>query len=61
MINQHRKIIFDKFYDWVEQNSDKIPSEVTDITAEIWNLETECDFWHNYSNKLHKELNNEHN
>lgn len=54
MINYRRKNIFDNFYKWVEENSDKVPPEVTDVTAEIWNLETECDFWHHYASQLVK-------
>lgn len=46
-MNQHRKLIFDKFYHWVIENEDSLPSEVTDITAEVWNLEEECNFWRN--------------
>jgi regulator of replication initiation timing len=42
-MNEHRKIIFDKFYQWVENNIDSLPQEVTDVTAEIWNLEEECE------------------
>lgn len=53
-MNNHRKIIFDKFYQWVSDNIDSIPSEVTDATAEIWNLEEECEFWHTYASKLKK-------
>lgn len=44
-MNNHRKQIFDKFYQWVDNNIDSLPSEVTDVTAEIWNLEEECDLW----------------
>lgn len=55
MINYRRKNIFDNFYKWVEKNSDKVPPEVSDVTAEIWNLETECDFWHSYASKVTKE------
>lgn len=44
-MNNHRKLIFDKFYQWVSDNSDSLPSEVTDVTAEIWNLEEECELW----------------
>lgn len=51
-MNNHRKIIFDKFYQWVCDNSDSLPSEVTDVTAEIWNLEEECEFWRLYAYKL---------
>lgn len=51
-INNHRKLIFDKFYQWVNDNIDSLPSEVTDVTAEIWNLEEECEFWRLYSSKL---------
>jgi hypothetical protein len=43
--NNHRKLIFDKFYQWVSENIDSLPIEVTDVTAEIWNLEEECEFW----------------
>lgn len=46
-MNNHRKLIFDKFYQWVSDNIDSLPSEVTDVTAEIWNLEEECDLWQN--------------
>lgn len=53
-MNNHRKKIFDKFYQWVEDNSDSLPPEVTDVTAEIWNLEEECEFWHLYASKLKK-------
>lgn len=51
-INNHRKLIFDKFYQWVNDNIDSLPSEVTDVTAEIWNLEEECEFWRLYASKL---------
>lgn len=51
-MNNHRKIIFDKFYQWVSDNIDSLPSEVTDVTAEIWNLEEECEFWRLYASKL---------
>jgi TfoX/Sxy family transcriptional regulator of competence genes len=44
-MNQHRKLIFDKFYQWVSDNSETLPIEVTDVAAEIWNLEEECEFW----------------
>jgi len=53
-MNNHRKKIFDKFYQWVEDNSDSLPPEVTDVTAEIWNLEEECEFWRLYASKLKK-------
>jgi hypothetical protein len=45
MINEHRKLIFDKFYAWVDSNIDSLPTEVTDVTAEIWNLEEEYSAW----------------
>jgi len=51
-INNHRKLIFDKFYQWINDNIDSLPSEVTDVTAEIWNLEEECEFWRLYASKL---------
>ena len=51
-INNHRKLIFDKFYQWISDNIDSLPSEATDVTAEIWNLEEECDFWNTYAAKL---------
>jgi len=51
-INNHRKLIFDKFYQWVNDNIDSLPPEVTDVTAEIWNLEEECEFWRLYASKL---------
>jgi len=51
-INNHRKLIFDKFYQWVNDNIDSLPPEVTDVTAEIWNLEEECEFWRSYAAKL---------
>lgn len=54
-MNNHRKIIFDKFYQWVSDNIDSLPSEVTDVTAEIWNLEEECEFWRLYASKLKRE------
>lgn len=53
-MNNHRKKIFDKFYQWVEDNIDSLPSEATDVTAEIWNLEEECEFWRLYASKLKK-------
>lgn len=53
-MNNHRKQIFDKFYQWVSDNSDSLPSEVTDVTAEIWNLEEECEVWRLYASKLRK-------
>jgi len=53
-MNNHRKKIFDKFYQWVNDNSDWLSTEVTDVTAEIWNLEEECEFWHLYASKLKK-------
>jgi len=43
-MNQHRKLIFDKFYQWISDNSEVLPVEVTDVAAEIWNLEEECEF-----------------
>ena len=54
-MNNHRKKIFDKFYQWVNDNSDWLSSEVTDVTAEIWNLEEECEFWRLYASKLKRE------
>lgn len=51
-MNNHRKKIFDKFYQWVSDNSDSLPSEVTDVTAEIWNIEEECEFWRSYASRL---------
>lgn len=51
-MNNHRKLIFDKFYQWVSDNSEVLPIEVTDVAAEIWNLEEECDLWHNGYLKL---------
>lgn len=51
-MNNHRKQIFDKFYQWVNDNCDWLNSEVTDVTAEIWNLEEECEFWRLYAAKL---------
>jgi hypothetical protein len=56
-INNHRKIIFDKFYQWVSDNSETLPVEVTDVAAEIWNLEEECEFWRLYASKLKKSTN----
>lgn len=50
--NNHRKLIFDKFYNWLDKNSSWLPVEVTDVAAEIWNLEEECEFWRLYSSKL---------
>lgn len=44
-MNQHRKLIFDKFYQWISDNSEILPVEVTDVAAELWNLEEECEFW----------------
>ena len=44
-MNQHRKLIFDKFYQWISDNSETLPIEVNDVAAEIWNLEEECEFW----------------
>lgn len=55
-MNNHRQIIFDKFYQWVVDNSDSLPPEVTDVTAEIWNLEEECEFWRLYASKLKKSI-----
>ncbi len=55
-INNHRKLIFDKFYQWVNDNSDWLPNDVTDVSAEIWNLEEECEFWNTYAAKLKKFL-----
>ena len=52
MTNNHRKDILDKFYQWVNDNIDSLPSEVTDVTAEIWNLEEECELWKNGYLKL---------
>ena len=52
--NNHRKLIFDKFYQWVSDHIDSLPQTVTDVTAEIWNLEEECEFWHLYASKLKK-------
>ena len=52
--NNHRKLIFAKFYQWVVDNSDSLPSDVTDVTAEIWDLEEECEFWRLYASKLKK-------
>lgn len=54
-MNNHRKQIFDKFYQWVNDNCDWLNSEVTDVTAEIWNLEEECEFWRLYASKLKRE------
>jgi hypothetical protein len=54
--NNHRKLILDKFYLWVNDNSDWLPNDVTDVTAEIWNLEEECEFWKSYAAKLKKFL-----
>lgn len=54
-MNNHRKLIFDKFYQWVNDNCDWLDSEVTDVTAEIWNLEEECEFWRLYASKLKRE------
>ena len=51
-MNNHRKLIFDKFYEWVSKNSSWLPPEVTDATAEIWNLEEECEIWRLYASKL---------
>jgi hypothetical protein len=56
MINNHRKDILDKFYAWVSDNSDWLPVNVTDVTAEIWNLEEECELWRLYASKLQKKL-----
>jgi len=56
MINEHRKLIFDKFYAWVDSNIDSLPTEVTDVTAEIWNLEEECNFLRKYVLKLKSKL-----
>lgn len=53
-MNQHRKLIFDKFYQWLSDNSETLPIEVTDVAAEIWNLEEECEFWRIYAYKLRK-------
>jgi hypothetical protein len=54
--NNHRKIIFDKFYQWVSDNSETLPVEVTDVAAEIWNLEEECDLWQNGYLKLKSKI-----
>lgn len=51
-MNSHRKNILDKFYQWVDNNTEHLPSEVTDVTAEIWNLEEECEFWRLYAYRL---------
>jgi hypothetical protein len=51
-MNNHRKLIFDKFYQWVSDNSETLPVEITDVAAEIWNLEEECEFWRSYAYKL---------
>ena len=53
-MNQHRKLIFDKFYQWVDDNSEALPIEVTDVAAEIWNLEEESIFWKTCVYKLKK-------
>ncbi len=45
MTNNHRKEILDKFYAWANNNSDWLPTDVTDVMAEIWNLEEECELW----------------
>jgi hypothetical protein len=50
--NNHRKDIFDKFYAWASDNSDWLPTDVTDIMAELWNLEEECELWKNGYLKL---------
>jgi len=64
-INNHRKLIFDKFYQWVNDNIDSLPPEITDVTAEIWNLEEECDLWKNgylkLKNKIEDHLNKKQN
>lgn len=52
-MNNHRKLIFDKFYQWVSDNSEVLPIEVTDVAAEIWNLEEECEFWKNKVYRYH--------
>jgi hypothetical protein len=44
-MNSHRKLILDKFYQCISDNSETLPIEVNDVAAEIWNLEEECEFW----------------
>lgn len=56
LLNNHRKLIFDKFYDWIDKNSDWLPVEVTDVAAELWNLEEECELWRLYASKLKKSI-----
>lgn len=53
-MNQHRKLIFDKFYQWISDNSEILPVEVNDVAAEIWNLEEECEFWRIYAYKFRR-------
>lgn len=56
MTNNHRKDIFDKFYIWASDNSDWLPTDVTDVMAELWNLEEECELWRLYASKLKNKL-----
>lgn len=57
MINNHRKVILDKFYNFVDQNINNLPPEITDLTAEIFNMEEELIFWKNqYKTILSREL-----
>lgn len=55
-MSSHRKLILDKFYQWISDNSETLPIEVNDVAAEIWNLEEECEFWKVRAYKLKHSL-----
>jgi hypothetical protein len=56
MTNNHRKDILDKFYAWTSDHSDWLPTDVTDVMAEIWNLEEECEMWKDAYLKLKSKI-----
>jgi hypothetical protein len=56
MTNNHRKEILDKFYAWANHNSDWLPTDVTDVMAELWNLEEECEMWKDAYLKLKSKI-----
>lgn len=53
--NNHRKKILDNFYQWINDNINDLPDAVCDVTAEIWNIEEECEFWRLYASKLKRD------
>jgi hypothetical protein len=56
MTNNHRKDILDKFYAWTNDHSEWLPTDITDVMAEIWNLEEDCEMWKNAYLKIRSKI-----